>query len=61
MGVRGVEVLSDAPQRRQTVMLEIACETIEPAIIAELLTRGGFVVLSVEAERGGEWILKPGP
>lgn len=52
--------MSDAPQRKQTVMLEIACETIDPTVIAELLTRAGYVVLSVEAERGGEWVLKPG-
>lgn len=52
--------MSDQPQRKQTVMLEVACETIDPRVIAELLSRAGYVVLSVEAERGGEWTLKPG-
>lgn len=51
--------MSDQPQRKQTVMLEVACEQIEPTKIAELLTRGGYVVLSVECERGGEWNLGP--
>ena len=43
-------------QRSQTVMLDVACETIDPTKIAEIVTLAGYNVKSVECERGGTWV-----
>ena len=42
-------------QLEQTLLVNVACDTVDPERIAEILTRAGYDVDSVEAERGGTW------
>lgn len=57
MGIRGIEVLSggEMQQQEQTLLVNVNCDTVDPERIAEILTRAGYDVDSVEAERGGTW------
>lgn len=54
MGIRGIENLSGTPKEEQTILVEIAGE-VSADWLAELLTRFGVDVISVEPERGSKW------
>jgi hypothetical protein len=57
MGIRGINALigGEVQEEPQVLLVNVYASAVDPERIAELLTRAGYNVESVEAERGGTW------